>query len=151
MTGKPIAPKATSTALAVEWWQLMRAAEEPGISDTDSKALIRRADAMLDRLAEIPAASAAALAAKVLVWHCEADGGETITGERLRASIVADAQRLAGPELAGMTPEPIPAERRGLQDEARERGAVWARENVLRPHRLLGAVPVVLRLALAAE
>ncbi len=151
MTDKPIPPEAVPATLAAAWWQIMRAAEEPGIPCADREALIEQADAMLDRLADTQGATAAALAAKILVWNREGGGGETVIGMRLRASIVSDAQYLAGPELAGIIPDPIPAERRGLLDEARERGAVWAREHVLRPHRLLGAVPAVLRLVVCAE
>ena len=158
MTGKPIPlnkdtspPEATPAAFAVDWWQFVRAAEGAGIPDEDSKALIERADAVLDRLAEIPASTAADLAAKILAWNCECGGGETIIGMRLQASIVADAQRFAGPKLAGIMPDLMPTERPGLLEEARERGAVWSREHVLRPHGLLAAVPAVLRQALAAD
>ena len=142
---------ATPAALAVAWRELVLAAEEPGMSKEDSEALVERADVVLDRMAETPAVTAAALAAKLLVWNCEADGGETVTGMRLRASIVSDAQGLAGPELADIMPDPIPTEPRGLVDEARERGAVWAREHVLRPHRLLGAVPAASRLVVSED
>jgi hypothetical protein len=148
MSGEPFAPETSPATLAAAWWELIRAADEPNISAGDNKALIGQADAVLDRLAETSATTAGALAAKVLVWNREGDGGETITGMRLWGSIVADAQRLAGPALAGLVADPISAEPHGLLDKARERGAVWAREHVLRPHGLLGAE---LGLALAAE
>ena len=141
----------SAAALAVDWWRFMRAAEEAGISHEESETLIDQADTALDRLAEMPAATAADLAAKILVWNCEGDGGETIIGMRLQASIVADAQRLASAELSGVFPDPIPRERSGLLAEARERGAAWTREHLLRPDDLLAAVPPVLRRALATD
>ena len=147
----PPAAGASATALAVDWWRFMRAAEEPGICDEESGALIDQADCVLDRLAEIPAGTAADLAAKILVWNCEGDGGETIIGMRLQASIVADAQRLASAELSSIFRDPMLRERSGLLAEARERGAVWTREHLLRPDGLLAAVPPVLRRALAAD
>jgi hypothetical protein len=148
MTGEPLAPETSPATLAAAWWELIRAAEEPKISATDSEALIGQADALLDRLAETPATTAAALAAKVLVWNREGDGGETITGMRLWGSIVADAQRFAGSELAGIVPKAAPAEGCGLLNEARQRGAVWARERVLRPQ---GPLAAELRQALTAQ
>ncbi len=73
MTGKPTAlnkntplPEATPAALADAWWQLVRAAEEPGISKEDSEALIGRADAVLDRLAETLPNAKATLVADIL-------------------------------------------------------------------------------------
>lgn len=130
MTGEPLAPETSTAAFAAAWWELIRAAEEPNISAKLCEALIGQADAMLDRLAETPATTAGALAAKVLVWNREGDGGETITGMRLWGSIVADAQRLAGPELDSIVPKAATAEGRGLLHEARQRGAVWAREHI---------------------
>jgi len=44
----------------------MRAAEEPGIPHQDSKALIERADVLLDRLAETPTNAEAAMVANIL-------------------------------------------------------------------------------------
>jgi hypothetical protein len=148
MTGEPLAPEISPATLAAVWWELTRAAEEPDISARDSEALIGQADLVLDRLAETPATSAAALAAKVLVWNREGDGGETITGMRLWSSIVSDAERLAGPELAGIVPKATSAEGCGLLHEARQRGAVWARERVLRPQ---GPLASELRQALSAQ
>ena len=55
---------ATPAALATAWCQLMGAADEAGISDAQSEALIERADAVLDRLAETPANTEAALAVR---------------------------------------------------------------------------------------
>jgi hypothetical protein len=147
MTGEPLAPETSPATLAAAWWELIRAAEEPDISARDSEALIGQADALLDRLAEMPATTAGALAAKVLVWNREGDGGETITGMRLWGSIVADAQQLAGPELA-IVPKATPAEGCGLLHEARQRGAVWARERVLRPQ---GSLAGESRQALTAQ
>lgn len=135
-------------ALAVVWRQLVCAARESGIPQEEREALIEQADGVLDRLAEIPALTEKALAVKILVWNCECDEGDTIVSLHLCASIVADAQRLAGLELAGIFSGPVRAEPRGLLDEARERGATWAREHVLRPR---GTVPDVFRRALAAD
>ena len=124
-----------ATALAIIWRELMCAAGEPGIPHGESEALIEQADGVLDCLAEMPAFAETALAAKILVWNCECGEGDTIVSLRLHASIVADARRLAGPELAGIFSDPIRAEPRGLLDEVRERGANWACEHVLRPRR----------------
>jgi len=44
----------------------MRAAREPGISDTDSRVLIEQADALLERLVETATNTDAALVAEVL-------------------------------------------------------------------------------------
>ncbi len=49
--------------------------------------------------------------------------------------------------LAAIFPDPILTEPRGVLDEAREPGAIWAREHV----RLRGTVPDVLRQALAVD
>ena len=59
-------PEATPGTLATTWLYLMRAAEEPGTSDAESKALIARADAVLDRLAATPANTEAGLVAEIL-------------------------------------------------------------------------------------
>jgi len=64
MIAKPVAPGIT--ALANEWRQLMRAAREPGICDADSRALIERADAVLDRLASTPTNTDAVRVAEIL-------------------------------------------------------------------------------------
>ncbi len=112
-----------ATALAIVWRQLMCAAGEPGSPYEESEALIEQADGVLDCLAETPALTETALAAKILVWNCECAGGDSIVSLRLCASIVADARRLAGPELASIFSGPIRTELRGLLDEARERGA----------------------------
>jgi hypothetical protein len=58
--------EATPAALAAAWCQLIRASKEPGISDAESQALVERADAILDRLAETPTNAEAALAAGIL-------------------------------------------------------------------------------------
>ena len=44
----------------------MLAAEEPGMSEEDSEALVEQADAVLDRLAKTPANTEATLAADIL-------------------------------------------------------------------------------------
>jgi hypothetical protein len=50
MAAKPLAPSITLAAVADEWRQLMRAAQEPGIAEAESRALIEQADAVLGRL-----------------------------------------------------------------------------------------------------
>ena len=59
-------PDLTPRTLAAEWRQLMRAAEEPGISNEESEALLARADALLGRLAGMTANTDAAIAAEIL-------------------------------------------------------------------------------------
>jgi hypothetical protein len=66
MIAKLVSPTTTLTALANEWRQLMRAAEEPGVSDATRRALIERADAVLDRLVETPTNAGAVLVAELL-------------------------------------------------------------------------------------
>jgi hypothetical protein len=59
-------PDLTPSALAAEWRQLMRAAENPAISREESETLLARADALLGRLAEGAANTDAAIAAEIL-------------------------------------------------------------------------------------
>jgi hypothetical protein len=54
MLSTPVGSGFTLADLVNEWRQLMRAAQEPGISDTDRRALSYRADEVLNRLAETP-------------------------------------------------------------------------------------------------
>jgi hypothetical protein len=69
MSGKPAEPEITPLALADQWRHVMRAAQRPGISDTDSATLIERADALLDRLAEMPTNTGVVRAAEILFGH----------------------------------------------------------------------------------
>jgi hypothetical protein len=66
MITKPVAPSITLAGLANEWRQLMRAAREPGVSETDSRALMEQADAVLDRLAVTPTNTEAIAVAELL-------------------------------------------------------------------------------------
>jgi hypothetical protein len=62
----PAAPEVTPAALADEWRQLMRSAEEPDVSDAESRALIDRADQVLSRLVETPTNIEAAKVSELL-------------------------------------------------------------------------------------
>ena len=66
MMTKPVEPSVTLAALANEWRQLMRAAQQPGISEADSRALIEQADEVLDRLVETPTNAGVARVAQIL-------------------------------------------------------------------------------------
>ena len=73
MTGELTEPEKTPAALAATWRKLMRAAEELGISDIDRRALVDRADAVLDSLATTPANTDAALVAAILFRRAAGD------------------------------------------------------------------------------
>ena len=74
MASTPVACGIALPALAAEWRQLTRAAQEAGISDADRNVLIERADALLERLAEMSANTEALQVAETLIRSVARDG-----------------------------------------------------------------------------
>jgi len=91
-------------------------------SDDECGRTIDRADVTLVRLAALPSANAADLAAKVIVALRENHGGDTRHGLHLLASIVADCERFAGPALAGLC-SPVVRDCARRETTARANGA----------------------------
>jgi hypothetical protein len=90
------------TTLAAEWWRLVQAGNTPGLSDPEAEWYFDAADAIVARLAELPAADASEIAAKVLICACEYRLGEPLPGTDVYAlmlSTLIDAARFAGPGL----------------------------------------------------
>jgi len=90
------------TSLAAEWWRLVEAGNTPGLSDQESEWYFSTADEIIARLAELPAADASEIAAKVLICACEYRNGEPLPGTDVHAllsSTLMDAIRFASPTL----------------------------------------------------
>ena len=104
---KPNNKPTTPLALAREWWRLFQAGNDPAISDDEAAPLFTQAGEIAACMAAIPSGDMADLTAKIRVMWRDRQFGEFLDRrDGMLASIVADAERLAGPELAGILDDP---------------------------------------------